>query len=339
MPRRRRSIGARVLIVSALVLLAAGAAAGIASGLDLDDGSGRAPRAATASARGACGERTAATIAAVQTFVARRIYAGELRGTETRLDAARVAGYRPLLSALARGETSGVRAAVHALVYTPHWHIVRLRVTRGASVLADVGGPHVLAPVGGELRAGGRTLAHFVMSVQDDLGYVKLVTRFIGAPIDLYQSGSFVMGTLQPAPAAPADGERAQTGGSGYVAATVPVHAFPAGPLQAALFVAPAPSSLSCAAVRAAAFEGVARHVAGRLHPLSAHLEDLAGIVRSVTGGRLLIRAGARHVVGGGPAHLPRAGSVRYAGQLWAVSSWQVMKARPPVRAFLLSPP
>ncbi len=338
MPRPPRSI-ARLLLVAALAVLAAGAAAGIASGLDLDDGNTRAPRGAAASAGGACGARTTATVAAVQSFVARRIYAEELHGAETRLDAARVAGYRPLLAALARGESAGVRAAVHALVYTPHWHIVRLRVTRGASVLADVGGPHVLAPVGGELRIRGRAAAHFVMSVQDDLGYVKLITRFIGARVDLYggpPARAFVMGTLRPAPRAPANGERAQSGSAGYVAATVPVQAFPAGPLQAALFVAPAPSSLSCAAVRAGAFESVARHVAARLHPLSAHLEDLAGIVRTVTGGRLVVRAGSRHVAGRGPARLPRSGSVRYAGRLWAVSSWQPL---PSVRAFLLSPP
>ena len=330
-----RSIGARLLLAATLVLLAGAAAAGIASGLDHDDGS----RTATASAHGACAERTAATIAAVETLVARRIYAGELHGREARLDAARVAGYRPLVAALARGDAAAVRAAVHALVYTPHWHIVRLRVTRGGGVLADVGGPHVLAPVGGTLRVGGRPVAHFVMSVQDDLGYVKLVTRFIGAPVDLYEgppARAFVMGTLRPAPRAPADGELAQAAGARYVAATVPARAFPAGGLEAALFVPQAQSSLSCAAIRAAAFESVARHVAARLHPLSAHLEDLASVVRSVTGGRLLVRSGTRRVVGGGPVRLPRSGSVRYAGRLWAVSSWQPL---PGVRAFVLSPP
>jgi len=325
-----RSFAARALVAAVLALLAAAGAARIASGLDLDDGSVRGTAAGT---RGACASRTPATVAAVQTFVARRIYAEELRGAETRLDATRVATYRPLLTALAHSEPGAARAAVHALVYAPHWHIVRLRVTRGASVLADVGGPHVLAPVRGELRVGGRTAAGFVMSVQDDLGYVKLVTRFIGAPIDLYQRGTFVMGTLQPAPGVPAAGERSQ---GGYLAATVPAQAFPAGPLQAALFVAPAASSRSCAAVRAGAFESVARHVAARLHPLSAHLEDLADIVRTLTGGHLLVRSGAHRVVGGGPARLPHSGSVRYAGRLWAVSSWQPL---PGVRAFVLSLP
>jgi hypothetical protein len=335
----RGTIGARLLLAAALALLAAGVAARIASGLDLDDGSGTVASRAAAGGHGACGARTAATIAAVQTGVARRIYAEELGGAETRLDAARVAGYRPLLTALARGEQAAVRAAVHALVYTPHWHIVRLRVTRGASVLADVGGPHVLAPVRGELRVFGRAPARFVMSVQDDLGYVKLITRFIGAQVDLYEgppTHAFVMGTLRPAPGVPADGRLTQAGSGGYFAATVPVRAFPAGPLQAALFVSPARSSQSCEAVRTAAFEGVARHVAARLHPLSAHLDDLADIVRTVTGGRLLLRTGARRLAGSGPARPPRSGSVRYAGRLWAVSSWQPL---PGVRAFLLSPP
>ena len=86
-------------------------------------------------------------------------------------------------------------------VYKPHWHIVRLRVERGGHVLADVGGPHVTAPVSGMLRAHGRTLGRYVMSVQDDLGYVKLVTRFIGAPIDLYQTRLVRDGHAAPGPA------------------------------------------------------------------------------------------------------------------------------------------
>jgi hypothetical protein len=324
----------RLLVAALLAALLAAAAATIAFGLDLDDAG--APARTAASPTGACGARSAATTGAVESLVARRIYAEELRGAETRLDAARVAHYRPLLGALARGDAAAVRAAVHALVYAPHWHIVRLRVSAGGRVLADVGGPHVLAPVGGSLRVRGRKLAGFVMSVQDDLGYLKLVTRFIGAPVDLYQRGAFVMGTLRPAPEAASGNGRVRAGGVAYLSTALAARAFPADPLQARLFVPEAPSRLSCAAVRVAAFGIVARHVAARLHPLSAHLRDLADILRTVTTGRVLVRSGARRIVGGGPARLPRSGSVRYAGRRWAVYSWQPL---PAVRVFVLTPP
>ena len=73
---------------------------------------------------------------------------------------------------------------MNSLVYSGT-HIVRLRVSRGSTLLADVGGPYILAPVGGMLRSHGHAIGHYELSVQDDLGYVKLETRFIGAPLVL----------------------------------------------------------------------------------------------------------------------------------------------------------
>ncbi len=322
-PPKRKAFGIRLLAAA----LVAGAVAAIAFGLDLD-GDARPARAAdahalAASTSGGCGAATAMTVAAVQSAVARRIYAEEATGASTRLDSARVASFPPLLHALESGAPGAVRTAVHQLVYMPGWHIVRLRVVRGGHVLADIGGPYILAPVRGTLRAHGRVLADYVMSVQDDLGYVKLVTRFIGAPIDIFWNGSRVMGT---GGAAAAQGEQSST---------LSLGAFPAGRLEARLYVAQPPSSASCAAVRTAAWGSVARHVAARFHPLSAHLNDLADVVRTVTGGRLFVRAGARHIAGGGPPRLPRSGSVRYEGRRWSVYSWQPL---PNVRAVLLAP-
>ena len=118
------------------------------------------------------------------------------------------------------------------------------------------------------------------------------------------------------------------------MASVLTVRAFPSGPLQAALFVPASASGSSCAAVRAAAWGSVARHVAARFHPLSAHLRDLADVLMTVTGGRAFVRAGARRITGGGPSRLPRSGSVRYAGRTWAVISWQPL---PDVRVFLLT--
>ncbi len=325
-----RKLRGRTLLASTAVLaaLAAGAIAFAAGG-------GRDGDAASLPARG-CGSASAATVSAVQTVVAERIYVEELRGEETRLDAARARSYGPLLTALERGETAAVAAAVHALVYKPHWHIVRLRVLRGTRVLADVGGPHVTAPVTGSIRAHGRTLGRYVISVQDDLGYVKLVTHFIGLPIEIYQRGAPVMGTLRAAPAAPADGAHVEIAGHRYLVSNVAIQAFPAGALQASLFTSAAPSAASCAALRLAAWGSVARHVAARFHPLGAHYQDLADVLRTVTDGRVFVRAGRRRLVGGGPARLPSSGTVRYGGRRWPVYSWQPTAGQ---RVYFLTPP
>jgi len=76
-----------------------------------------------------------------------------------------------LASAVASGNPAMVRAATHEIVYTPVWHIVRLRVlSTSGQLLADVGGPYVLAPLTGQISYQGKVVGSFVMSVQDDLG-------------------------------------------------------------------------------------------------------------------------------------------------------------------------
>ena len=140
-----------------------------------------------------------------------------------------------------------------SLVYS-HTHIVRLRVTQGSTVLADVGGPYIIAPVGGSLRFHGRTVGHYVLSVQDDLGYVKLETRFIGAPLVLHVGSARipVEGTLAPGPAnIPAHGPLSYHGAR-YQAFSFSGRAFPSGTLRVSLLI-PLPAGLtttSCAAIR-----------------------------------------------------------------------------------------
>lgn len=339
--RRRRS--PLWLLLAAVVVSAIGAVAAAAPRDDL-----RAPRlAATAAATGGgaatgtvaapCGAATAATIAAVDRTVAERIYAGELRSTAVSADAGHVTHSAALLSALAASDGPATYAAVHALVYAPHWHIVRLRVLQAGRVLADVGGPHIIAPVTGVLRRHGRVLGSYVMSVQDDTGYVKLVSRFIGVPIDLYGPSGFLMGTLQPAPA---EGSGTATaGGHAYLPVDFGALAFPSGSLQVELFV-PAPATAlaaeSCDSVRTAAWGSVAQHVAARFRPLAAHYQDLADVLRSLTGGVTLVRAEAHDLVGGSsPARLPAGGTVRFAGRSWSVFSWAPSTR---ARVYLLTP-
>lgn len=288
----------------------------------------------------ACGARSTAAIAGVDRAVAQRIYNGELHGNEVKVDLARISRSRELLGALSSSNTAAVYAAVHKIIYTPHWHITRLRVVRGGHVLADVGGPYVIAPVSGTLRSHGRTLASFEMSVQDDVGYVKLVTRFIGVPIDLYRGGSFLMGTLEPAPSSVNNGQSLTVGKHSYRASVLDALAFPTGSLKAAIFTPSATNTIaaqSCAHVRVdAGWGGVVKHIAARFNPLAAHYGALVGTLDGSSGGLAYVRAGSELIAGGpSPARLPQGGIVHYRGRSWSVFSWAPI---PPARIYLLTP-
>jgi hypothetical protein len=298
--------------------------------------SGAVPTSATAPT---CGAETASTLASVDTTVAQGIYAAETQSREVIADVAHVTHSQALLSALASNNAAATREAVHSIVYTPHWHIVRLRVIRAGHVVADVGGPDVIAPVTGTLSSHGRTVGTYVMSVQDDLGYVKLVSRFIGVPVNLYRNGSLLMGTLQPAPSTLSNGASIHVHGASYLVQLLSAQAFPSGPMRVALFI-PAPShatsNASCAAVRLAAWGSVAMHVAARLQPLPAHYQSLVEVLHDTTGAPAYVRAGSTRIAGGAvPARLPSRGIVKYGGSSWAVFSWEAV---PPARIYFLTP-
>ncbi len=343
---------ARRLVLGVAATVAVGATAGAT--LDADPGPERPQPAASAASLGAgagipgaessavpspCGPASAATIAAVDATVAQGIYTAEIHSHEVSADVAHITSARSLLGALASNNEAAVHSAVHAIVYTPHWHIVRLRVVKAGHVLADVGGPDIIAPVSGPLRWRGRTVGTYVMSVQDDVGYVKLVSRFIGVPVDLYSNGSFLMGTLQPAPSKVSDGASVTVGGNAFTTRVLSARAFPDGALRIGLFVpkpTPAVASASCAAVRVAEWGNIARHVAARFKPLTAHYQDLVDVLRGTTGGFAYVRSGSTRIAGGsGPSQIPQRGTVRYRGRTWSVFSWE---PSPPARVYVLIP-
>ena len=348
-PRARRLLSGLAVTVIAGVIVAVtldtGPGPGARAPAHANPADGRGTQFAASSARSPdspspCSRASASTIAAVDATAAQGIYAGELRGNEVSADIAHITGSRALLTALARKEPTAVYAAVHAIVYAPRWHIVRLRVVSAGRVIADVGGPDVIAPVSGSLTFRGRTVGTYVMSVQDDAGYVKLVSRFIGVPIDLYRNGAFLMGTLQPAPPTVSAGASLAIAGNAYHADVLSARAFPTGGLRVALLVAspsPALASMSCRSVRLAAWASIAMHIAARLRPLPAHYQDLVHIVEGTTGGLVYVRSGSTRIAGGaGPARLPDHGTVRYAGRSWALLSWEPAAS---TRVYFLTPP
>ena len=289
--------------------------------------------------RGACGARSGRVVASVAARVAEKIYADELAGRETLTDQAHVRGSRALTAALSATNAAATRSAVHGIVYTPGWHIVRLRVTAAGHVIADVGGPYVIAPVRGVITRHGHAIGRYVMSVQDDVGYVKLISRFIGVPVDLYRGPSFLMGTLRPGAALPANESAIAVGRTDYTVNVLEMRAFPSGTLNVALFSPTPPrwlASLGCERVRAYAWASIARHIAARFTPLSSHFNDLTGLVRAVTGASLFVVSGGREVAGGKlPRGLATASSVKLGGRTRTVFSWRVS---PQTRIYLLAP-
>jgi hypothetical protein len=183
-----------------------------------------------------CGASAADTTLNTLSRIAKRIYAGEA-GRRTVPQIRRVQRNRALLEAVARRDPAATATAVGILL---HQHIVRMRVyatppgahsASGGLLLADVGGPYVLAPVTAPLRLHGRTIGTVVLSIQDDEGYLRLTRRLVGLRVLMYMGERLVKNSLGPSPGTvPASGSYSYRGNS-YRVYTVHGRAFPSGPL------------------------------------------------------------------------------------------------------------
>jgi hypothetical protein len=328
-----------VFVASALLAMTLGACGESARGKNLGSPSSEAVAQRLG---GSCGSDAAEVSASAAGHVANQIYAHELSRPGVQADQSQVEDYVPLLSALEGGDRAAVRAAVTRLVFS-HTHIVRLRITRGRSVLADVGGPYVLAPVGGDLRLHGRLIGRYLLSVQDDLGFVKLEARYIGAPIVLYSHSRRLplQGTLaSKVDAIPAFGATSYRHAS-YDSFSFPATAFPTGTLRIDLLVPPTRSAASgtCAAVRASELGRIARRIWRRFSLAAAPPAAYVRTIGDLTGALAFVRSRSGDVAASehpGPPRLPDAGAVSYRGATYAVSSFATRAAGRSVRVFLL---
>jgi hypothetical protein len=299
-------------------------------------------RSSTPAAGPPCGAAAPVVLANAAGSVAQRIYASEARSSETESDKRQVEGYGPLLSAVRNGEHAAIEAAVHGLVYS-HTHIVRLRVSSGSRVLADIGGPYILAPVSGTLRSNGRTIARFVFSVQDDLGYVKLVTRFTGAPLILRtDSGQVpVPGQLSPGPAKIPDRGAVSYRGRSYQAYSFNARAYPSGRLRVSLLLAIAPglSKQTCAAVNAQELALVAQRISRRFSLSRSTFAPYIRLVHTMTDALVYVRAGGRTLAGSTrstPPRLPSTGALRWRGVSYEARSFHAPSSLGRVGVFVL---
>jgi hypothetical protein len=189
-----------------------------------------------AAAQALCGTNAEETVVNTLTRVANLIYEGEA-GSRTEVQVSRVQHDRALRLAVAQHDPSATRAAIISLL---NHHIVRLRVNDTRGLLSDVGGPYVLAPVTARLRQDGRTIGSFVLSIQDDEGYLRLARRLAGLDVLMYMkpthpgSGAkqeLVKNSLGPNPeTVPASGPYSYHG-QRFRVITVNAKAFPSGPL------------------------------------------------------------------------------------------------------------
>ena len=134
------------------------------------------------------------------TAIARRTYRLEAHGPAAPASVRRIARDGVLLGALNAHDAAATRAAALHQLFLPHYHVVRLRVLRGSRSLVDVGGSFVSAGAAGELRTpAGRPLGRLEASIQDVIGFVKLVHRRSGAQAVVRGSHGHVATLLAPA--------------------------------------------------------------------------------------------------------------------------------------------
>jgi hypothetical protein len=154
--------------------------------------------------------------------VARRIYTQEAGGAVGHAAVKRIARDRSLLAALRSGDGAALRAAALRQLFNPGKHVVRLSIVRGGRTLTDVGGTFVVAPAQLALRG-----ALLEASMQDVVGYVKLVHRLTGAQIVVRGAPGHVESSLPAAAhaALPAAGT-ATLAGRTYVVRSFPEKGF-----------------------------------------------------------------------------------------------------------------
>jgi hypothetical protein len=189
-----------------------------------------------------CGASTQDTLVNTLSRVAALIYAGE-GGAHALIQVHRAQQDSALLKAVAEHNPVTTRQAVVGLVYG-HSHIVRLRVLTGGHLLADVGGPYVLAPVRAPLRLHGKRIGELVLSIQDDEGYLRLTRRLVGLDVLMYVNPfthpTLVKNSLGPGvggfSSVPASGTYHYRGHT-FRVSTLDARAFPSGPLRIAVLI------------------------------------------------------------------------------------------------------
>jgi hypothetical protein len=152
-----------------------------------------------------CGQAVATTQPGVQpaatavapidrmTATARALYTDQVSGAHSLSVLHRLGADPNLLRLLASGNDASLRAYV-AQQYPRtwyHWHVSRMRISRGSHVVSEVGVRFVMPASQMTLHgAGGKALGTLQVSMQDEIGFVRLMHRRYGVEVVIRGRGS-----------------------------------------------------------------------------------------------------------------------------------------------------
>lgn len=146
---------------------------------------------------GSC-PRGAAAVGARAVRGAKARWAVEQSGPPVQAALARIADDRVLLDALRAGNLGRSRAEAQRQLVR---HVVRIRVVQRGRVVVDANARlFTVAGSSRQLRAGGRTVGLLSVSVQDVIGFVKLVHKYVPAEVVVRGPGGLLRTSLRPAP-------------------------------------------------------------------------------------------------------------------------------------------
>ena len=181
-----------------------------------------------------CGSSAADTRAATIGLVGQNLINAESRGPSAQQALSHAAATPAFRRAIAAGDPVAVRNAIIGFFRDSRFHIVRVRAWTDGRLITDVGGPYVLSPASRTIPGGGR----FMLSVQDDTGFIKLMHRFTGADVVLHMAGKTVPGSnVSPGPRYAPGLTNVTYGGRSYRDFGFTARAFPTGQLRVSLLV------------------------------------------------------------------------------------------------------
>jgi hypothetical protein len=113
------------------------------------------------------------------TAAAKQVYANEIHGTNAIRVLHRVGRDATLLRLLASHNLSGARTYVYNEYWHVwyHWHVSRMRIWQGSHKVSEIGVPFVIPASHLTLRASGRNVGTLSVSMQDEIGVVRLLHR------------------------------------------------------------------------------------------------------------------------------------------------------------------
>jgi hypothetical protein len=157
-----------------------------------------APQRALAAAAHGCPTPAAAARARTALGAAKQRYLTEAQGTVIHADLRQIASDASLLGALSASHLNAALAEANRQLVR---HVVQVRVLRGSRVLVDANSASF--DVGGsgmELRArNGRSLGRLQITVQDVIGFIKLIHKLNAADVVVRGTGSQVRSSLPAA--------------------------------------------------------------------------------------------------------------------------------------------